>query len=471
MSKVLIGIDRNPVSATMIKDKNTFKPTIGLEVHIELSTKSKMFCGCVNTHFGVKPNTHTCPVCLGLPGALPVPNRKAVDWTLMIGLAIGGSVNKESKFDRKHYFYPDLPKGYQISQYDEPFCTGGLIDTTEGKVGITRVHLEEDTGKLLHKRIKGKEVTLIDFNRSGVPLVEVVTDPDIHSAKQAKKVAQKIRCLIRWLGVSDCDMDKGSMRLEANISLQKLQTPSGLVVKTPKLPDYKVEVKNINSFRFLERAINYEIKRQEKLLSSNKKVSQETRGWDEIENRTRSQRYKESASDYRYFPEPDTPPMQFSGSFINKISDELPQLPEEYEKKFREKYRLSDQYAKVLSQDSRIANYSDKAFDLALKKKIDAKVVAGYIVNKRINIAKINSQSLIDKIEKQTKAKVIDSEILIKWVEQALTLLPAAAEDYRQGKLNAISVLIGEVMKLSKGKADAVEVKKILETKLRSNKR
>lgn len=447
----------------MTKASKLYSPTIGLELHVELSTNSKMFCGCDNQHFGIKPNTHTCPVCLGLPGALPVPNKKAVDWTLMIGLALKSRINRESKFDRKHYFYPDLPKGYQISQYDEPFCTDGYLETSKGKVRITRVHLEEDTGKLIHRKVKGRDVTLIDFNRSGVPLVEVVTEPDIRSAAHAKEVAQSIRHHIRWLEVSECEMEKGSMRIEANVSLR---------TQNNKLADYKVEVKNINSFRYLEKAINYEIGRQTKLLSNGKKVKQETRGWDEVGNKTKSQRYKETASDYRYFPEPDIPPIKFSSSFIKEIRESLPEVSKEYELRFKDKYRVPVQYIKVLTETSGIAHYAEEALALALasKRDVSAKDVASKIVNRIVDVKKVSPKSLVDEIRKQKVEKVTDKDVLAKWADKAIDSVPKAVADYKKGKTTAIAALIGKVMKLSKGKADAARVKSIFESKLKKSK-
>lgn len=438
--------------------KLKYLPTIGLEVHVELSTASKMFCGCPAAHFGIEPNSQTCPVCLGLPGALPVANEKAIIDSIKIGLALNSKVRRKSKFDRKQYFYPDLPKGYQISQYDEPLCTGGFLETAYGRIGITRVHLEEDTGKLVHAKVKGENVTLVDFNRSGVPLVEIVTEPDINSAKEAKEFAKGLRRLIRWLGVSDCDMEKGSMRLEGNISIRK---PGA------KLADYKVEVKNINSFRYLEKAIDYEINRQNNLLSKGKKVMQETRGWDEIENKTRAQRSKETESDYRYFPEPDIPPLVLSDAFVNEIKKNQPILPKEYEISFENTYKIPVQYIKQLTEKRELAEYVNKVILLAKKEKINTKVIINKIVNEKINIEKINPKRLIKDIKSDFSSKISSLKIIDDFVDKSISALPKAVKDYKDGKKQALAVLIGEVMKISKGKADAKVAKEILESKLK----
>jgi aspartyl-tRNA(Asn)/glutamyl-tRNA(Gln) amidotransferase subunit B len=429
------------------------QPTIGLEIHVELKTKSKMFCGCPSDHFRKKPNSQTCPVCLGLPGSLPAPNKKAVDWTIMIGLALNCTVNKESKFDRKHYFYPDLPKGYQISQYDEPLCTDGFLETSQGKVRITRVHLEEDTGKLLHKKVKGKNVTLVDFNRSGVPLVEIVTEPDIHSAAQAKEFAQQLRQILRHMRVSDCDMEKGSLRLEANVSM-------GLRL------GYKVEIKNLNSFRFVEQAVDYELIRQNKLLEDGLIPKQETRGWSETDNKTISQRVKETAEDYRYFAEPDIPPMRFSKKYITALKSKLPELPEEKKQRFTKLYKISPQYVEVLIANHQKADYAERAFKLAKKQKVSANDVASEIVNKKIDISKKSPENLVKQI-RQSSMKVSDSKTLDSWIDKALGQSKQAVADYKRGKTQAIAVIIGKVMQVSSGKADASKLKSILEKKLK----
>lgn len=433
--------------------KNSLIPTIGLEIHIELSTVSKMFCGCPADHFGKSPNTQTCPVCLGLPGALPVPNKLAIEKTIMIGLALNSKINLESKFDRKHYFYPDLPKGYQISQYDEPLCIGGYIDTSTGRVRITRVHIEEDTGKLQHTTLDGERVSLIDFNRSGVPLVEIVTEPDIRTGGQAKEFAQKLQMLIRTLGVSDCDMEKGSMRLEANTSW-------GLHL------GYKVEIKNLNSFRFIEKAIDYELNRQKELLERGVIPKQETRGFSETSQRTFSQRFKETAADYRYFPEPDIPPMKFSKSYIDSIRKKIPELPEQKRERFILEFGIRKDYADIITRDIKLSSFSEEVFKLSKRYGLNVNQVAGLIVNKKFDIEKIKPEEFIAWVKSQRGEKEEDLGKINTFIDQALKELPKAVEDFKRGKITAISALIGYVMKISHGRVDPVLVRKSLEERL-----
>jgi len=294
-----------------MKQHQQYEPVIGLEIHIQLNTKSKMFCSCSNSIWKEEPNSITCPTCLGLPGALPVPNKEAIKKCQLLGLVLNCSINKVSKFDRKNYFYPDLPKGYQISQYDKPLCSNGYVVVDDSKIRIRRVHLEEDTGKSIHT----KDGTLLDYNKSGVPLAEVVTDPDIETAEEAATFARKVRELAISAGVSNGDMEKGNMRFEANVSMRKVSEKS--------LPNYRVEIKNINSFKFLKNAIEFEIERQREGLLAGRKLVQETRGWNEAERKTFSQRSKEFENDYRYFPEPDIPPMEFGNDYIEDLKKSL----------------------------------------------------------------------------------------------------------------------------------------------------
>lgn len=427
------------------------KPTIGLEVHCELRTKSKLFCGCPADHFGTKPNTQTCPVCLGLPGELPVTNKKAVEWTILLGLALNSKINKEPKFDRKHYFYPDLPMGFQISQYDEPFCLGGFVETSEGRVDLTRVHLEIDTGKLQHTTLKGMSVSLVDFNRSGVALVEIVTEPTIQSGLQAKEFAKNLQQIIRYLGISDCDMEKGSMRLEANISW-------GLNL------GYKVEVKNLNSFRFLEKAINYELDRQKKALDNGEKLVQETRGWNEVKQKTFSQRWKQTAEDYRYFPDPDLPPFSFEDKFINSLKAQLPELSEQKKKRFLTEFNLPSNYVDFLIQDKTQADFYEAVFKLALKAKVDLKVIANLIVNKGLRGK--NPKDLLKAAQKTTLTNFTNSAETAKAIKEVLGEQAKATAEYKSGKEQVIGFLIGMVQKKLNGQGDPKEIKQMLKSSL-----
>lgn len=429
------------------------KTYIGLEIHIELKTKSKMFCRCSADYFGSKPNTHVCPVCLGLPGALPVPNKKAIELTVMVGQALNCQINSFSKFDRKNYSYPDLPKGYQISQYDLPFCKSGKFMD----VDITRAHLEEDTAKLTHINLEGKEVSLIDFNRSGVPLLEIVTEPDIKTSKQAKEFLKKLTQTIRYLGVSDCDMEKGSMRLEVNISLGE-----------DKLPDYKVELKNLNSFRFVEKAIEYEIKRHLEIFKKGEKPIQETRGWDEKKQRSFSQRIKEEAQDYRYFPEPDIPPIRLDKKEIEQIKNSIPELPEQKKNRFIKDYGLSEYNALLLTEDMKKADFFEKTATLAGKEKIEAKKIANILINRKININKESPGEFVKDILNESKKPQIMGEDLDKIIKSVLQNNREVVEEIRKGKETAVEFLVGQVMKETRGQVSPNQVRQTLREKIES---
>lgn len=424
---------------------------IGLEIHIELKTKTKMFCRCPADHFGKKPNTQVCPVCLGLPGALPVANKKAIEWTVLAGLALNCQVPLLSKFDRKNYFYPDLPKGYQISQYDMPLCKNGKL----GKVQIRRVHLEEDTAKMIHSANQ----TLIDFNRSGVPLMEIVTEPDISSAQEAKEFLKKLQQNVRYLGISDCDMEKGSMRLEANISVRK--------PNEQKLPGYKVEVKNLNSFRFVEKAIDYEIKRQAQQIRAGKKLIQETRGWDEVKQATFSQRAKEEAQDYRYFPEPDLPPIYWQEKQIKTIGAKLPELTDKKLARFVKEFGLSDYQAQILVADQPKASYFEETVKLGKKHQLPIKDMANMIINKRVEIKKISPSQLVKILIAQKAKSKISKEKLTQVIAQVLEINPKIAEDFKRGKKTVIEFLVGQVMKQTKGQADPNQTRRLINKELK----
>ena len=434
-----------------------FIPIIGMEIHAELQTQSKMFCGCKNDpFFAPKPNMYTCPVCLGMPGGLPVANKTAIDWTIKLGLALGSTIALFSKFDRKHYFYPDLAKGYQISQYDQPLCVGGIVHTEFGDVRIRRIHLEEDTGKLQHTTINGNKVSLIDFNRCGVPLVEIVTEPDIHSADQAKAYAKKIQQIVRTLEISSADMEKGSMRLEANISLS---------TNPNVLPQYKVEAKNINSFRFLEQAIRFEIERQTAILEKSETPRQETRGWNEAKHETVVQRVKEDAEDYRYFPDPDLPPMQFTQKEIESLRAQLPELPDQQLVRYIA-LGIKQEFALILSSADHNTTTVDEVLALAKTAKIEPNVIATVIVNKKINTFTIKSEDIIRIANEIYSHDDISDEEIQKAIQQVLAEQPKAVVDYKSGKLQVMSFLIGMVIKKLNKKVDSKRIQTFIQKTL-----
>ncbi|MBI3386043.1 Asp-tRNA(Asn)/Glu-tRNA(Gln) amidotransferase subunit GatB [Candidatus Gottesmanbacteria bacterium] len=438
-----------------------WEAVVGFEIHVELKTKSKMFCGCKNDPFYAKsPNIYTCPVCLGMPGGLPVPNKKAIEWIIRMGFALGCEVADFSKFDRKNYFYPDLPKGYQITQYDEPLAMKGSVTVDGQTVRIRRVHAEEDTGKLIHTTVDGKKVTLVDFNRSGVPLVEIVTEPDIADGVQAKLFLRKLQQIIRYLDISDADMEKGSMRLEPNISLRKPGTKN--------LPAYKVEVKNINSFRFASMAIDYEIERQANILSTGKTPVQETRGWDEARGATVPQRTKEEAADYRYFPEPDIPPMRFTTAEINAIQSQIGEMPDEKLSRFMKSFGLNEYDAVLLTETRQKADYFEEAVKVAgsLDKTITSKLIANWFINKKIDIETVMPARFVEQIVAATRKVSMPEGELEELVKSTVESNEKAVSDYKKGKEQALMFLVGQVMGAAKGKARAEEVKKMIRERL-----
>lgn len=452
--------------------KNEYTPIIGLETHVELKTKSKMFCGCSADYFGKEPNTHTCPVCLGLPGALPVPNKKAIEWCIKIALALNCKINEFSKFDRKNYFYPDLAKGYQISQYDLPFGHEGSITLSSGKtIRIRRVHMEEDTGKLMHDG----DVSLVDFNRSGVPLVEIVTEPDFHDSQDVTEYLQKLQQIVRYLDVANADMEKGEMRLEPNISLSPSPLRRGQGEVDIELPNYKVEVKNINSFKFVEKAIGFETKRQTELLEKNERPAQETRGWDNVRQKTFSQRSKEEAQDYRYFPEPDIPPIRVTKAQVESLKSEMPEMPGIKLKRFEKEYNLPSSDAEILTRERSLADYFEKAisslrataFDAAKQSStqinITPKQIANWIINKKIDINQTKIEDLIKQIQAASQTAQIDEGELDTIIKQVLTENEQAVADYKKGKVTVIMFLVGMVMRKVGKKIDAQMVKEKLE--------
>lgn len=464
----------------------------GLETHIELSTQTKVFCGC-STAFGGAPNTHCCPVCLGLPGSLPKLNRTAVKYTILAGLALGCSISPVSHMDRKNYCYPDLPKAYQISQYDIPLCHDGQVVLSNGRViRIERIHLEEDAGKLVHE--KGR--TLVDYNRCGVPLIEIVTKPDFRSIEEAREYLERIQLTMRYLGISDCKMQEGSLRSDVNVSLQ----PKG-----SEALGTRTEIKNMNSFTFMERAIQYEVQRQTAVLEAGQKVQQETLRYLPEENRTEPMRSKEDAKDYRFFPEPDLCAVTVSPEEVERLRDSLPELPQEKENRYRQELGLSQEEARLLARYRKIADYFEGVLPWIQTPKNAANCILGQIFRRlkteedkeqaeipvspealgelirllegkkiRADLLKKTLESMLDTgkgcMEFLTPEDLagISPEQLEEFCRQAIESSPKAVEDYRSGKEKALKALLGAVMRQSKGRADAAEVEKRLRELLSS---
>lgn len=485
-----------------------YNVTIGMEIHVELKTESKMFSAAPN-NLGEekKPNMSIDPTVTAEPGALPVPNKKAIRFVQKAGIALGCEIARKSKFDRKNYFYPDLPKGYQISQFDQPLCEHGAIEIDGEKIGITRIHMEEDTGKSTHPA--GTDHTLVDLNRAGVPLMELVSEPDLVSGAQARAFCQKLQQIFRYIEISDADIEKGQMRCEVNLSLYK----DG----EDPLSGTKVEVKNIGSFRSVERAANYEIERQSAILDDGGEIVQETRGWDDVKKKTISQRSKEDAHDYRYFPEPDIPPMTFSDEYVDELRRTLPELPAAKRARFAKQFGVREENLDVITADKEVAHYFEKVVAELVSKhrakemKADVakatKLAANYMVSElqrmlvekgesitQVKITPENFAELVGLIadsainssaaqtvltemyatggdpshiiDEKGLAQVSDTGELEKHVDDVLAANEQSVSDYKAGKDKAIKYLMGQVMAASKGSANPQMVMELLKKKL-----
>jgi aspartyl-tRNA(Asn)/glutamyl-tRNA(Gln) amidotransferase subunit B len=424
-----------------------FIPIIGMEVHIEPNTKSKMFCACPQDHFAKAANTQVCPICLGLPGALPYANREAILKTVRLGLSIGSEISGFSRFYRKNYFYPDLPKAFQTSQLDSPLCVGGSLNG----FAINHIHLEEDAGKLVHETIEGEKVSLIDFNRSGCALIEMVTEPVFHDIPSVTAFVKELQLIARYLDISSADMEKGSMRLEANVSLSK----------DGSLPDYKVELKNINSFKFLEKAVTAELMRQEKALKDGEKLVQETRGYDEIKKTTYSQRTKSDAHDYRYFPEADLAPISFSKEEIEELKTALPELPAVKRKKFTD-MGINSEYADILVNVKSRAEYFEEAVKVGGEHNVSPKTIAEAMVNKKLDMEFPEAAGLIKRLVEITKVDFASAGETETAVKSVIIEQEKAVNDYKSGNGNVIGFLIGMVQKKLQGKGNPAILREIL---------
>ncbi len=463
--------------------KEDYETVIGLEVHAELSTKTKIFCSC-STEFGAEPNTHICPICMALPGALPKLNEKVVEYAVKAGLATNCTIDQDSKNDRKNYFYPDLPKSYQISQYDKPLCKNGYIEIEDDngnlkKVRILRIHIEEDAGKLNHNEFSGG--SLVDLNRAGVPLIEIVSEPDLRSSGEADRYLKKLKSILQYIDVSDCKMEEGSLRADVNVSVHKIGEPFGT----------RHEMKNMNSFKSIQRAIKYESETQISDCENGIQVEQETMRWDDVAGRTFSMRNKEDAQDYRYFPEPDLVAIKLSDEYIKKVKDELPELPESRKKRYMEEIGLSEKDANALvsskaasdmfekagkicnnykavcnwltSDISRILNEKEEemedipftAEELAeLVELIENGTISSKIGKKVLEELFENPKSPKKIIEEKGWVQISDENAIKKVVEDVLANNPQSIADFKAGKDKALGFLVGQAMKETKGKAN-----------------